>query len=295
MGGDIGRRRIALAACLPAAIMAAAPALADPYSVRIPAIQLAVPAALPAQERNYRVGDTVLDLPLLWSSAATLLEPVTAEADGQSERLAAGTLLPVQRLASASHGPTVTAYCTVRRAAERAADRNVIGQALFGALTRRVVQSLTDRQLCLLDSDNDGRLDQSLVVGDGSPEARTPRAIAPAGMRVADLVPISSGNRIRLELTGVGRRGDSLNFLVHIEQEGHDRVFDIFGGSWGQVERRPRLRFGRGMPAEANMLGATLHVSNIDGPGRSVRLRWTGHADPGRAIVVPDGLRYERR
>ena len=285
--------RLIVRAWLPAiALAAAAPAPAGPHEVLTPAVQLALPMDIPAGERSYRVGDTVLDLPLRWLAAATLTEAVTVEADGRSERLAAGTVLPFQFLSDSAGGPPVRAYCTVRRATERGIERAGFGGTLLGSLTRRVVQSTTDRQLCLLDSDQDGRVDQSLVVNDGSPEARTPRAIAPAGVTVASLQPISGQNRLWLELSDVKRRGNGIHLRLHVEQLGHERVFDTLSGPWGSIGRFPWLQFDAGVPTDISLLGATMSVTGIDGPGRAVRLRWTGHDDPSRAVIISDRVTY---
>jgi len=263
-------------------LIAAMPAAAQ-YRPAAAAVQLAMPTDVPTEDRTYRKNEALLDLPLLWARAATLQEAVTVEADGQGQQLAAGTVLGAQNLYSASGSDVLHAFCTPRRAAERALDS---GRDYW--LARALLRGMTDRQICLVDTDYDGRFDQSLLVNAGPVEARVPHPIAPVAMTVAELVPISARDRIWVELVGVDRQGRSLTLSIHVEQQGHDRLFSRFGGRWGEVEQRPRLRLTPDGPNEFNVMGATLHISAIDGAARTVRLRWTGHNDLTRAIVVPD-------
>ena len=89
---------------LAAALFAAVTPAAAQYRPAAPATQLAMPTAVPAEERTYSRGEVLLHLPILWARAATLREAATVEADGRSETLAAGTVLGAQRLFSASGG-----------------------------------------------------------------------------------------------------------------------------------------------------------------------------------------------
>jgi len=262
---------------------AAMPAAAQ-YRPAAAAVQLAMPTDVPTEDRTYRKNEALLDLPLLWARAATLQEAVTVEADGQSQQLAAGTVLGAQNLYNPSGGDVLHAFCTPRRASERALD----GGDRDYWLARALLRGATDRQVCLVDSDYDGRFDQSLLVNAGPAEARVPHPIPPAAMTVAELVPMSARDRIWVELVGIDRQGRALTLSIHVEQQGHDRSFSRFGGRWGEVEQRPRLQLTPGRSNEFNVLGATLHVSAVDGAARTVRLRWTGHDDLTRAIVVPD-------
>lgn len=266
------------------AFCAAAMPAAAQYRPAAAATQLAMPNAVPTEDRTYSKDEALLDLPLLWARAATLQEAVTVDADGNRQQLAAGTVLGAQRLVSASGVDVLRAFCTPRRASERAFDR----QRQNASLARALLRGATDRQLCLVDSDRDGRFDQSLLVNAGPPEARVPRPMAPVAMTVAELVPISARDRIWVQLVGVDRRGASLTIVVHVQQQGHDRAFSRFGGRWGEVEARMRLRLNPTGPTDINILGVTMHVSAVDGAARTVRLRWTGHQDLARAIVVPD-------
>lgn len=264
-------------------------AMAGPMSVRQSAIQLAQPNSGPRGAQDYRVGDMVLDLPLFWANAATLRDEASVQTEEAPERLAAGTVLPMQMLAERGGAP-LRAYCTPRRGAERAADRGVLGALPnIGWWVRRVVRSATDRQLCLIDSDGDGRADQSLVVGDGPPAMRTPRAIAPVAIDIADLVPISNNDRLQLQLTRVGRDWAELTLII--VQEGHPRRFDEMSGHWGNSLRVSRVTQG----GPGSILGADFSLLTVDRDNRTARIEWPAGVDPRHIAIIPDRLDLVRR
>jgi hypothetical protein len=269
----------------------AVPAVAGPYAVQTTAVQLAFPNSGPRVAQDYLVGDAILDVPLLWLSAATLRAPVAIAADGEAEFLPAGTVLPLHVLAEAGGSP-VRAYCTPRRAAERAADRGMLRGLLgSGTLWRGLIRGATDRQLCLIDSDGDGGADQSVVVGDGSREARTPRTIPPVPIETADLVRVSDQDRLRIVVTRLGRRNDWADFELEIVQQGHKRVFDTFSGTWGSSSRVTRIPMGPESPGVASIAGADFSILSVDRANRSLRLQWAEGAEASRPVVIPDGLR----
>lgn len=264
-------------------------AMTEPMSVRQSAIQLALPNSGPRGVQDYRVGDMVLDVPLFWANAATLRDEVSVQTDETLERLAAGTVLPMQMLAE-SGGEPLRAYCTPRRGAERAADRGVLGALpAVGWWARRAIRSATDRQLCLIDSDGDGRADQSLVVGDGPPAIRTPHAIAPVAIDIADLVPISSRDRVQIKLTRVGRDWAELTLIIL--QEGYPRRFSEISGRWGESLRVSRVTQG----GPGSILGADFWLQTVDRNARTARIEWPAGVDPRQFAVIPDRLDLVRR
>ena len=190
--------------------------------------------------REYHAGDLVFDLPIRWATAATTSAPLTAQTDAAREQIAAGAVLPMQMLAS-SNGVEIKAYCTPRRAAERTAERGALGVLLGGgSLWRGLIRGATDRQTCFIDSDGDAQVDQSLLVGDGSPDARTPRPISPVKVQFMELVPVSSADRAQLYLTKIGRNW--AEFTLRIVQQGHPRVFTEMSGSWGTSSKITRIK-----------------------------------------------------
>jgi hypothetical protein len=280
--------RLALCAIL---ALAATSAAAGPYTVQQTAIQLALPNSGPRGAHDYHNGDRVLDVPLLWAAAATLRAPATVLADGASEQLPAGKVLPMQMLVE-GNGVAIPAFCTPRRAGERFAERRASG-VLGLAVVRSLIRGWTDRQTCLIDSDQDGRADLSLIVGDGSAEARTPRAIEPVPIEVAELVPISDQDRVTIVLSGTGR--DWAEFTLNIVQQGHARNFDSISGHWGSSMRTTRVRLSPGRSQAVSIMGAAFWLTGVDKPSRAARILWETNVDTRLYAVVPDGLRVVSR
>jgi hypothetical protein len=190
-----------------------------------------------------------------------------------SRSAAASRSGPIARHAAAPSGPPIAA-CSFPN---------------IGWWARRAIRSATDRQLCLIDSDGDGRADQSLVVGDGPPALRTPRAIAPVAIDIADLVPISSNDRVQLKLTRVGRDWAELTLIIL--QEGHPRRFDEMSGPWGDSLRVSRVTQG----GPGSIIGADFSLLTVDRDTRTARIEWPAGVDPRRFAVIPDRLDLVRR
>lgn len=283
-----------LAALALALAAAPAAAVAEPYAAQAPAVQLVQPNSGPRIARSYRVGETILQLPILWASAATLDQATAIDVDGASVPLPVGTVLAQQPLQQAG-GATLRAYCTPRRAAERATDHGLLAAPLFRMTLRPLLRSTTDRQLCLIDSDGDGQADQGLAIGDGSPEARTPHAVTPVALNAAPLVPVSSEDQVRIVLKGVGRRGTSAEFEIVVEQQGRRRAFQTISGPWGSSERLPRVTIGRSPPTAASLLAAEFTILAADPNAQTLRIQWPDGADPNRFVIIPDTLRIVYR
>lgn len=277
-----------------AALFASSSAVAvGPLKVRQSEIQFARPNSGARGVHDYNKGQVILDVPLRWAAAAILRDAVSFNADGKSESIAAGTVLPLVLLSDAS-GTQVKAYCTSRRAAERAADRGALGVLLGGgSLWRSMIRSATDRQLCLIDSDGDARADQGLVVSDGSPVARTPQSIAPAAMELVDAAPISREDSARIALTGIGRNW--AEFTLTVTQQGSPRRFDTISGGWGTSSRVTRIKLPEKGAKSASIFGADFSILAIDDPSQTARLEWPENADANRLVVIPDKLQLQYR
>lgn len=282
------RRAVAIAVSLVLAPPVPASAQTNAHAVRQTAPQIAFPGeGATGEPRTVRVGETVLKVPLLWVRAARLEAATSVQGDKGPETIAAGTVLPLHLLSDAA-GQPVEAYCTPRRAAERATDKG-IGAALFGGgkLWRKMIASATDRQLCLLDADGDARAEASLVIGDGPPQARTPRPIAPAALAVAELAPIGTGDHIALVLDRVSGRGDVLTFRMDVVQGGETRAFDSFSGPWGQSTRHTRVKRA-GAATDTVILGTRLTIASADGAAKTALI--ARQPGPGHFVAVPDAL-----
>lgn len=285
--------KIAIAAALTAASIAAPAPAAEAtgeYRVRAAAIQLAMPNRVAEGTRRHAVRDIVLDVPLLWAGAATLREPVRIEGHGEAQELPAGTVLPMQMIGPSGAEP-VPAFCTPRRAAERAAERGALGALLGGgSLWRGIIRRATDRQACVIDADGDGRVESSVILGDGPPEARRPRPLAPAAVELAQLQPIGERDRFRIKLVRVDGRGRWAEFELQIEQQGDLRRFDEMSGRWGRTTRITRVRATPDGAGTGNIAGTLFNLVSADGAARSAEIRWSEKPARDLAIVIPDAL-----
>jgi hypothetical protein len=283
--------------CLALPLCLSAPALGQDIvgsEVKIveEASQVALPNSGPRGERTYRKGDVVLDVPLLWEMGATLVDPVTIMADGQNESLVAGQVLQMVVLQQTGTSRKINAYCTPRKASERKADKGALGMLLGGgSLWRKAIRSATDRQLCLLDADDDGIADHSVVVNDGTPAARSPVSIAPAHLDRQKLLPISDKDHLRITLVDVAAKGNYISLLLDVIQQGETRAFDSFGGT----NRRTGVALKTGFPQTAEMVGARFEVLAAGGPDRVTTIRWPEGADAGLAIPISDRLQIVMR
>ena len=280
-------------ACVIALAISSSAMAAGPMKVRQSDIQFAFPNSGERGVQVFNKGQVILDVPLRWSAAATVRDAVTFSADGKSETIAAGTALPLLVLGDES-GSQVTAYCTPRRAAERSAERGGLGMLLGGgSLWRGMIRSATDRQLCLIDADGDGRADQAALVNDGSPTARTPQPIAPVAITIVEGAPISRDDSARIAVSGIGRNW--AEFTLTVTQQGYPRRFDSIAGAWGTSSRVTRIKLPENGAKSASIFGADFSILAVDPVRQTARIEWTASADQHLIVVIPDKLRTEVR
>jgi hypothetical protein len=275
---------------------AAAPAdTSAEYRVHAAPVQLALPNSGAEGTRTHGVGDYVLDVPLLWEEAGTLREPVRVEVDGAVQEFAAGTVLPLHLIGPAKGDP-VRAFCTPRRAAERAFERGTMS-FLFGpqSALRGAVRRANDRQTCMIDSDADGRVDSSVILGDGPPEARRPRPLAPAAVDRSENQPIGNEDRLRLKLTRLDRRGRWAEFELEIQQQGRLRAFDLLAGEWGSSNRISRVPADSEGVLHGDIAGTVFSVLAVDGAARSAQIRWSTKPARNLVVAIPESVQIVRR
>lgn len=255
------------------------------------AAQVAFPNSGPRGDIAYNEGEYILRVPLLWTDAATLSDPVTITADNQWTTIEAGTALPAATLKS-TDGEILLAFCTPRKGAERKAEKGILGTLLGGgSLWRAAIRSATDGQFCLIDADRDGHADHSVMINAGTPAARTPVAITPTPLAVGQLVPISSNDEVRIRLTDIAAKSDRISFEFEILQQGEKRGFTSFSTAAGSAERFIHINGKKGWPSDVNVAGGRFEIVNVSGPEKQISLRWPENADKAYAFAVPDGLK----
>jgi hypothetical protein len=282
-----------------AMLVAATPPPPPPteYVILAPALQIAMPNRIAPDERSYRKGEAVVDVPLLWRAAIRLDNDLNLTIDGGAEQVKAGTVLPLHLVGAGIYGKPKPAYCTPRRAAEDKSEKGALGILLGGgSLWRGLIRGATDRQLCLIDSDGDDHLDQWLLIGDGSAAARAPNPMPGVAFTRQDNVPISDKDRYTIFFNGASGSGKWAEFRLELMQQGNTRRFDTMSGPFGtfnRLERRARLLAQ--WPLLTTVHGADLTIMSTEDGGKTARLIGRGSADPDRQIEIPDAYRVSFR
>jgi hypothetical protein len=274
-------------------LASASEAEAPPVKVARASPQLAYPNSAPRGTQTYHRGEVIMTVPLMWEIGAKLPQATTIHAGDDSEDIAAGSVLQgVMLTESASHRDEM-AYCTPRKAAERKADSGMLGALLGGgSLWRGAIRGATDRQYCLIDSDDDGIADHSVELHAGSQTARTPIAIAPVQLGRDRMIPISEHDDcIEIVLVDVSANGSSAKFRINVIQQGADRVFDTIG----QTPRLTYVTAKKGLPARTDIFHALFDVVSIDGTGRTAVVKWPDDVDAKAIVPIDDGLHIVMR
>lgn len=277
---------------LPAAVVAdeIAP---PPVKIAHAAAQVAYPNGAPRVTQTYHQGEVIMTAPLMWEIGARLPQETTISAGEDRTTLSAGSVLQgVMLTITATHRDEM-AYCTPRNAAERKADGGVLGAMLGGgSLWRGMIRSATDRQYCLIDSDDDGMADHSVELNAGSSAARTPVAIAPVRLDRDKLIPISDNDdHVLIKVDSVSSNGKSVRFRLEVIQQGKGRVFT----SIGSTNRLTWVEAKHGLPARTSIFETKFDVVSIDGASRTAVITWPTDVDLKEVVPIDDGLHVNIR
>lgn len=290
VGGHMIKTRT-IAAWLAAMTIAATAAPAQTVTGSEPemaraADQLVFPNSAPRIEQVFARNAAILTLPIVWRRGATLAQDVTITAGPDSRALPRGTALQGAELTDQAGVVRINAYCTARIAAERKADKGVMGALLGGgSLWRGLIKGATDRQFCLIDADRDGSAERSVMINAGTPAARTPMAIAPVALQPQAMLPISANDVVRIVLTDISRAGKAVAVRLDIVQQGETRMFT----SAGPTTRVTRIST-KTLPTSQVIYGARFDIIAVDGAGQTVTIRWPGAVDTATPVIVDDGL-----
>lgn len=270
-----------------------APAPTGDFDVVREAQQVAYVNTAPTGDRVYTEGETILDTPLLWEAGARLIAPLTIAADTETISLNAGDILQAVMLGKAGGAVRTQAYCTQRKAAERKADSGVLGAMLGGgSLWRSMLRAASDKQFCLLDANDDGIAEQSVMIHAGTPAARTPATIAPVTLDRQTKLPVSGENALRITINRVAKNGSSASFYLDVVQQGKSRTFTTFG----DTARLTAISLKKADEAHiVEMVGTRFEIVSVNGPARQATIRWPQDRDANAFVPIPDGLRIVTR
>ena len=282
--GDKTLRLFVFTAVLTPLLGASLPASAETRLIELPSRYLVIPSS-ERVIKHLHVGDTVLEVPLRWKSAAVLSQPAEVTADDRHVSLKQGQAL-VETLLQFDD-PTfaqASAFC-VPRLADPIRKNPLLAMGVFGAMLAR---STTDGQFCLIDSDRDGRADHSVLVNAGSPAARTPVAIAATTYVLTPGAAVSEGDTFSITYGG-GRY-----FALAINQQGKPRRFDTlsFTGPAGRRSYDRSLRTVK-MPDGSFQVpapGVTFTARNYDKSDRSIDIDWPA-VTQAVALPIPDDVK----
>ena len=261
-----------------------ASANAETRLVELPSRYLILPSS-PGGTKHLHVGDTVLDVPLRWRSAAVLSRTVEVVADDRRATLREGqSLAQTQLQFDDPNFDQAAAFC-VPRVADPLRKNPLLAMGLIGSMLAR---STTDSEFCLVDADHDGLAEYSVLINGGSPTARTPVAINPVPYKLEQQAAVSEGDAFKITYEG----GNSFEMAV-IEQ-GHARRFDTltFTGPSGTNRYNKYLRTVK-MPDGSVRVpapGVVFTAKHYDKASKSIDIELPAVAQP-IALPIPDVVR----
>ncbi len=269
------------------------PTPAGDFDVIREARQVAYINTAPAGDRVYSEGERILDAPLMWEAGVRLTAPLAIVADTDTISLNAGDILPAVLLGKAGSSVRTQAFCTQRKPGERKADSGVLGVLLGGgSLWRSMLRAASDKQFCLLDVNDDGIAEQSVMIHAGTPAARTPVSIPPVPLDRQVKLPVSGENALRITLNHVAKSGSSASFYLDIVQQGQSRTFTSFGST----SRVTSVSLKKATEAHiVEMVDTRFEIVSVNGPARQATIRWPQDRDANAFVPIPDGLRIVTR
>jgi len=224
-------------------------------------------------------------VPLRWPKAAVIEQAVQLSADDRRVNLNVGDVLAQTRLQFDDQSLAgATSFCV-----PRLADPNKATGGLLGGMLAR---SMTDAQFCIVDRDNNGTADMSVMINGGSPAARTPVAITPIRYRADYGVEVGRGDYAQLTYRG-GRK-----FELEIFEQGSKRRFDTLTTTgnlgretFGNLIRRTKLGDGSEIYVVPS---GTLHLRTYDASTGSITVDWEPRKRL-KLLPVPDEIQVRYR
>lgn len=258
----------------------------EPEARWVESPQFFMASAIPTGEQVVLEGGVVFQAPSRWLLAGRLERDVTVTiADQQHVFLAAGVLPQLMFMPDGSQTSAEFAYCTPRNRGENST-RSGLGGALFGgSLWDSLARSLTDTQFCLRDSDGDGLLDASLLLGEGENDFVRGPAIDPVAVISANEAEISAEDHVRIKLTSVGR--NHVEMALEIIQQGHNLDFTTLSSGPFFGSSLTRYRLTDAMPMQVDLFGIRFQITAFDRAANSATIRWSEITKPAQ-VIIPD-------
>ena len=227
-------------------------------------------------------GDEILRQPILWGVAAKIGSEVRFATSEGDVSIPAGTVLPAVSISDRQgFRDSSIAYCTNVPSLKQK------GVGLMGILGPALVRSLSDGRKCLVDEDGDGFAERGFLLDDGTLADRTPRAITPVALNVAEMVEVGSGNYVSILV----RKGVRPSFHIVIYQNGKRMDFDSISTGKGTVRREQSIDKNAAYPFLYEIYGAQFEIRSFDPRTGNITIAWPTDIIA-RRMPVPGEIRH---
>lgn len=240
-----------------------------------------LPEDVPGDQRSLSEGDVFVDVPLRWALAGKLAGDVTVVAAGEAVTIKRDEVLPqvLIPLAGAADGGRIL-LCTRNKVIEK---RSGIG--IVAKLMDDLRDSLRDAQRCVEDTDQDGMMDQGVVLGESN-DVIVAEPIEPVSYSLLMNEVIPGGeDKLTLSLWTVGNTRSRL--WLSIVQRGIKRQFDTITSGRFFTAQTPTFEHKNGLPVSVNSLGLKVSLLQADRAEDSATLRWEATTRTGEYVIIP--------
>ncbi len=232
----------------------------------------AAPDAMkPGTELTVAKGDVIYRQAVGAAYRATLLGEVKVTIAGQSWEIPSGAMLNValvdERSAERLDGNRAV-FCAPPRNNWNTAKglANLATLGLFATAQRHSAST----QLCLIDSEKDGKADKAILAGANREEDRQAVAIEPVGIMVEADAPLPGLSEARLRF--IGKAGIFGNLAVDLEIVENGQMLGFSNG-------RVLVPAGK-LPQTVRQFGATLTILSYDEATKTARIRLESPFEP---------------
>lgn len=287
-----GRMRTTIGLLLVSVLTVAAPiVMAEPgglKSNREQSPEIFLATSMPKGEVTVHADEPFARLPLLWASAARLKDPATLSVDGHTVTLAAGTLLPEERIVAYSHPHGVLlAFCTPAEHPERKLEHGWRA-ALFGggAVIRNYVKATAPGEFCLTDTGVGGGFNELRYVDDDWQDVQPPVKIPSIQYEKVLNAPVSADSFVELKFSYIRRHSPIVK--MNIIQMGKSRLFTQIsnGDFYGQNENL--IKIDKDLPKSVQIFGIDFDIVDIDPSPNMATVRFPGRIGADRVMFIQE-------
>ena len=242
---------------------------------------LLLPGLLEEGQKRVVEGETLFEMPLLWSQAAYLDSEVKIEGVGDSKIFERGSILPATVLRTENGiDQRYTLFCNYNRVAESYRD------PVFEFLN-----SARDARWCLQDTDGDGTLDIAVVLSAGAPVKKAADIEpVPYEMRYGQSDP-ESENYVSFTLERVGRK--TVRIRLDVVQFGDERPFQTLTTGPYQARRLNDIDYEAGRIGRGAILGINFGVREANRKDNLAEIDWVTQSSARRQVlVIPRTVTY---